>query len=101
MTAATARAAEPAVNPVGEVPRDYNFAADILDRNLNAGRADKPVYIHPRGEWTYGQLANRVARFSAALGASVCSQWIRLRLSCRAPSKWTACSSGVTPHSGP
>jgi benzoate-CoA ligase len=67
MTAATARAAEPAINPVGEVPRDYNFAADILDRNLKAGRADKTVYIDPRGEWTYGQLADRVARFSAAL----------------------------------
>jgi benzoate-CoA ligase len=67
MTAATARAAEPVVNPVGEVPRDYNFAADILDRNLKAGRANKPVYIDPRGEWTYGQLADRVARFSAAL----------------------------------
>jgi benzoate-CoA ligase len=67
MTAATARAAEPAVNPVGEVPRDYNFAADILERNLKAGRANKAVYIDPRGEWTYGQLADRVARFSAAL----------------------------------
>jgi hypothetical protein len=49
MTAATAHAAEPAVNPVGEVPRDYNFAADILESNLKAGRANKAVYIDPRG----------------------------------------------------
>ena len=30
---------------MGEVPRDYNFAADVLQRNLDAGRADKPAYI--------------------------------------------------------
>ena len=45
----------------------YNFAADILDRNLKAGRADKPAFIDPRGSWTYGQLADRVARFAASL----------------------------------
>ncbi|MBV9955542.1 MAG: AMP-binding protein, partial [Pseudolabrys sp.] len=68
MMAASARAAnERAIESVGEVPRDYNFAADILESNLKAGRANKPVYIDPRGEWTYGQLAERVARFSAAL----------------------------------
>ena len=43
-------------------PRVYNFAADILARNLEAGRADKPVYIDPRGSLTYGQLAERVDR---------------------------------------
>jgi benzoate-CoA ligase len=49
------------------IPRDYNFAADILARNLDAGRADKPAYIDPRGAWTYGQLADRVERFGHAL----------------------------------
>jgi benzoate-CoA ligase len=53
----------------GEIPRDYNFAADILSRNLNAGRANKPVFIDSRGSWTYGQLADRVDRFGAALRA--------------------------------
>jgi benzoate-CoA ligase family protein len=52
---------------VGDIPRAYNFAADILQRNLAAGRADKPVFIDPRGAWTYGQLADRVARFGEAL----------------------------------
>lgn len=52
-----------------EIPRDYNFAADILSRNLLAGRANKPVFIDSRGSWTYGQLADRVNRFSAALRA--------------------------------
>ena len=34
-----------------------------------AGRADKPAFIDPRGTWTYGQLADRVARFAASLRA--------------------------------
>ena len=59
----------PTDDPVGAIPRDYNFAADILDRNLKAGRADKPAFIDPRGTWTYGQLADRVARFAAVLRA--------------------------------
>ena len=49
-----------AAEAVSAIPRQYNFAADILDRNLKAGRADKPAFIDPRGTWTYGQLAERV-----------------------------------------
>jgi benzoate-CoA ligase len=68
MAIAEARAAEPnAAEPVGLVPRNYNFAADVLQCNLAAGRANKPAYIDARGALTYGQLADRVARFGAAL----------------------------------
>ena len=68
MAIAEARAAEPnAAEPVGTVPRDYNFAADVLQRNLAAGRAEKPAYIDGRHTLTYRQLADRVARFGAAL----------------------------------
>ena len=56
-----------AAHGVGSVPRDYNFAADVLARNLAAGRADKPAYIDGRRTLTYRQLADRVARFAAAL----------------------------------
>jgi acyl-CoA synthetase (AMP-forming)/AMP-acid ligase II len=49
------------------IPREYNFAAEILGRNLKAGRANKPVFIDPRGSWTYGQLAERVERFGHVL----------------------------------
>ena len=56
-------------DPVGAIPRHYNFAADILERNLSAGRANKPAFIDPRGVWSYGKLADRVARFAAALRA--------------------------------
>lgn len=68
--AADARAAASVTtptDPVGAIPRAYNFAADILERNLKAGRASKPAFIDPRGSWTYGQLADRVARFAAVL----------------------------------
>src|SRR5581483_9361787 len=56
-----------AASALGAIPRQYNFAADILERNLSAGRADKAAYIDPRGIWTYGALADRVERFSHAL----------------------------------
>jgi len=73
MSIAETRAAEPAAadavgqDLLGHVPRDYNFAADVLQRNFDAGRANKPAYIDARGSWSYGQLADRVARFGAAL----------------------------------
>jgi benzoate-CoA ligase family protein len=53
--------------PGAAIPRDYNFAADILARNLNAGRGGKPAFIDARGTWTYGQLAERVGKFAAIL----------------------------------
>ncbi len=59
----------PTQSGVGAIPRQYNFAVDILDRNLKAGRAARPVFIDPRGSWTYGQLADRVDRFAGALRA--------------------------------
>jgi len=62
--------AAPSVAPrdaAGAIPRNYNFADDVLRRNLAAGRAGKAAYIDPRGSWTYGQLADRVARFANVL----------------------------------
>ncbi len=52
---------------IDAIPRNYIVAADIIERNLKAGRADKPVFIDPRGSWTYGQLAERVDRFGHVL----------------------------------
>src|ERR1700740_2069262 len=49
------------------VPRDYNFAADILRRNLDAGRADKIAFIDHRGKYSYADLADRVERFGHVL----------------------------------
>src|SRR5689334_21709164 len=56
-----------AADSASAIPRHYNFAADILDRNLKAGRADKPAFIDPRGTCTYGQLAERVGKFAGVL----------------------------------
>ncbi len=55
--------------PIPGHPRDYNFAADILESNLAAGRADKAAFIDANGSWSYGQLADRAARFGAMLRA--------------------------------
>jgi benzoate-CoA ligase family protein len=49
------------------VPRDYNFAADILKRNLDAGRGDKIAFIDHRGKYSYAELAERVERFGHVL----------------------------------
>jgi benzoate-CoA ligase len=64
---ARADVAMPPADPVAAIPLDYNFAADVIERNLKAGRTNKPAYIDPAGSYTYGQLADRVARFAAAL----------------------------------
>jgi benzoate-CoA ligase family protein len=55
------------VDTAAAIPRVYNFADDILCRNVKAGRADKPAFIDPRGSWTYGELAERVLRFGHVL----------------------------------
>ncbi|GMU73032.1 MAG: benzoate-CoA ligase family protein [Betaproteobacteria bacterium PRO3] len=52
-----------------EIPRIYNAAHDLIERNLKAGRAAKVAYIDDRGPTTYGELAVRVDRFASALGA--------------------------------
>src|SRR3984885_6353193 len=57
----------PAPAPDSAVPRDYNFAADILARNLGAGRADKLAYIDQRHGSSYRALAARVDRFGSVL----------------------------------
>src|SRR6202044_699382 len=55
--------------PLDAIPRDYNFAADILKRNLDAGRGDKIAYIDHRGSYSYAALAARGQRFGPGLRA--------------------------------
>jgi benzoate-CoA ligase len=50
-----------------EIPRDYNAAHDLVERNLRAGRAAKTAYIDDAGTYTYGDLAERVNRCANAL----------------------------------
>ena len=49
-----------AVPPHVDVPRDYNAAHDLIERNLAAGRAGKAAFVDDRGTYTYGDLAQRV-----------------------------------------
>ena len=45
----------------------YNAAADLIDRNLKAGRGEKIAVIDDRGRYSYADLAARVNRFANAL----------------------------------
>ena len=53
--------------PIVTIPRDYNAAHDLIERNLAAGRAGKIAYIDDDGRYTYGELAERVNRAANAL----------------------------------
>jgi benzoate-CoA ligase len=46
-------------------PAQLNYAAHLV--KLNAGRRDKPAYIDDQTLLTYGELANRIARFAGLL----------------------------------
>ena len=53
--------------PAPAIPREFNAAHDLIERNLRAGRADTLAYIDDGGRYTYGELAERVDRFTVAL----------------------------------
>jgi benzoate-CoA ligase len=42
----------------------YNAAADLIGRNLDAGRGAKTAFIDDRGRCSYAELAERVNRFA-------------------------------------
>src|SRR5262249_38951271 len=43
-------------------PRSYNAAADMVDRNVDAGRAAKAAFIDPLETLSYGELQARCNR---------------------------------------
>src|ERR1700687_4461148 len=53
--------------PIIDIPRDYNAAHDLIERNLAAGRAGKTAFIDDAGRYTYGELAACVDRAANAL----------------------------------
>ena len=55
--------------PRVDVPRDYNAAHDLIERNLAARRADRIAYIDDAGRYSYAELAQRVNRAANALSA--------------------------------
>jgi benzoate-CoA ligase len=50
-----------------ELPRTYNAAVDLIERNLAAGRGSKAAYIDDAGSCSYAQLAERVDRAANGL----------------------------------
>jgi benzoate-CoA ligase len=50
-----------------DLPRDYNAAVDLIERNLTAGRGGKLAYMDDAGQYTYAELAERVNRFGSGL----------------------------------
>jgi benzoate-CoA ligase len=57
------------VGPAMQVPRDYNAAHDLIERNLREGRSGKVAFIDDSGRYTFGELAERVNRFGSGLQA--------------------------------
>jgi benzoate-CoA ligase len=49
------------------VPREYNAAVDLIERNLKAGRAEKLAFRDGHASLTYGALAKQVDRCATAL----------------------------------
>ena len=49
------------------IPREYNAAHDLIERNLSAGRGAKIAYIDDGGEYSYDELARRINRFANVL----------------------------------
>jgi len=55
--------------PAVFIPRDYNAAHDLIERNLRGGRAGKVAFVDDAGRYTFGELAARVNRFGSGLQA--------------------------------
>ena len=53
--------------PRVEIPREYNAAADLVDRHLETARAGHPAIIDAAGVHTYAALAERIRRAGNAL----------------------------------
>jgi len=74
--------------PRVEIPRDYNAAHDLLERN--ASRAAKPAYIDAAtgASLTYGELAERAHRFANALRAGGFQQESRVLVAMLDTPEW-------------
>ena len=55
------------IPPRIDIPRVYNAAHDLIERNLAAGRSGKIAYIDDNGSYSFGELAERVNRCANAL----------------------------------
>ncbi len=78
-----------------DLPREYNAAVDLVERNLSAGRANKVAYIDDSGSCTYGQLAERVDRAANALRALGIERESRIAIAMLDSADWVALFLGA------
>ncbi len=55
--------------PRVSIPRQYNAAHDLIERNLRSARGDKAAFVDDAGWYTYAELARRVNRFASGLAS--------------------------------
>ena len=53
--------------PPMTTPGHYNAAADLIQRNLAAGRGDKVAFIDDHGSYTYAEVDAMSSAFANAL----------------------------------
>jgi len=62
--------ADPSATPPRvDIPREYNAAYDLIERNLRSGRGAKPAFIDDSGSHSFDELARRVNRFASSLAS--------------------------------
>ena len=62
--------ADPSASPPRvDIPREYNAAYDLIERNLRSGRGAKPAFIDDSGSHSFDELARRVNRFASSLSS--------------------------------
>lgn len=74
-------------------PPELNFAQHLIA--INAGRADKAAYIDGQGTMTYGQLAERIAKFAGLLKELGLRREERLLLSMHDTNDWPVAFLGA------
>lgn len=78
-----------------EIPRDYNAAVDLVERNLQAGRGGKAAFHDDRGSLTYTELAERVNRFGSGLLAMGLRMEDRILLAMHDTTDWPVAFLGA------
>ena len=84
------------------IPRVYNAAVDLIERNLAAGRGGKAAFIDDAGSMSYGELALRVDRCGNALRGLGLAQEDRVMLAMLDTCDWPvaflgAIKAGIVP----
>ncbi len=78
-----------------EVPRAYNAAYDLVERNLKAGRGARVAFHDDAGTLTYAQLAERVNRFGSGLLAMGLRMEDRVLLAMHDTNEWPVAFLGA------